>query len=607
MIVATIGASLHDALSWLERWVAAATVVDWILLAVGAVAIVVAWRALNAPVCLGPIEVSAGEGDVKDGDFGRNEIATMRRELAQWGVVPAGGVPAGSPTANIATAIEASPIEYGKFVGALVKLIPVPPGNISFKVTASLHKAEAGEDKELTYQLVRSDTSETLDLDCVRDASPEHAIVKASGRIFRKIASSAPAIFPAWAEWPDDDAMSCYRTALKHEDDGEWKEATDWFAKAAAAAPDNMLARLRIANCLERRAGNATGREAALVRIWALNAYRMISAREPHIFEARYRASILLSVLADMVSEAEPAGLDGSTLQALRSLTGASADSAVETGLRGMAREEARAARLELHPLITLLRERRMRNRLEPRGVERRRVRRALRISRLALLVRRQWSPGEPVPWGGELKRLWWRIQVRCHFVLRNAGWQAHYNAACFYALLPEVAAPLKFPPQERPFLRERAIKHLQSALRDPRREITCEYVRSGDPDLRSLRGHPEWTRTMLAFCQREALLRYRRADGEYGGWGIYVWGPGVDPSALRTWPGSVPWTENNDGLVTFRVPLRELSSPVGVIVHAGGVKDVQEDREFRPLEHPACAFWMYDDDKDIRLVERPS
>jgi hypothetical protein len=610
MIVATIRESLHFWLSWIERWVSAATLIDWILIGLGVAALFVAWRLFEAPVRLGSIEVSASDTDATADDFGRKEIATMRRELARWGVVPAGGVPAGSPTANIAAAVEASPVEQGPFVGALIKLIPVPAGAVGFKVTATVQDND-DDDKgakpyTLTYHLVRTDTGESLELDRVKDASVNQAIAAAAGEMFRSIAASAEGIFPPWSQWRDSVGMMHYRKALELEDERRWEEATDRFGDAAAAAPDNMLPRLRIANCLERRAGHATGTDATRLRIRALNVYRGIALREPHIFEARYRASVLLSLLADALEKAED--VDKQVLIALRDLPDLPKLRAEDTPadrLREFAQIEAKAARRELRRSATLRRERRLRNRLEPSGRERREVLRALRISRLALNARRQWSPGQPVPWQvGELQRLLWRARVRSHFLLRG-GWQAHYNAACFYAVLPEVCAPLSVAPWDREVLRKRVFHHLREALRDPQHEISCDYVRLGDPDFDAVRGLAEWDRLMIAFCQRAAVVNYvRKKKKDYAGWGLHVWGEGVDPSANRQ---TLAAEQNGGEHATYRVPLLELSRKVGVVMLKDNEKDLEhDDRYFFPLDHPACTFWVYEGEEDV-LLERKS
>ena len=364
MTVATFRESLHSRLSWVERWVSDATVIDWVLLAFGVIAVFVAWRVFTAPVRLGNIEVSAGDTETTATDFGRVQIATMRRELARWGVVPAGGVPAGSPTATIAAAVEASPIEQAKFVGALIKLLPMPAAAVGFKVTATIEQ-DTQEQCTLTYQLVRTDTSETLELDRVEDAdSANDAIVAAAGEIFRKIAASAEGIFPPWSQWPDSSSMKQYREACDCERQGRWVEATDRFADAAVAAPDNMLPRLRIANCLERRAGTASGTEQTSLRFRAREIYQEIAAREPHIFEARYRASVLAGVLADELSKTEIERANTVNMVALRALedlfglphSGVLKDrlSALDkrvpfqVELPDLAQDEARAARREL-------------------------------------------------------------------------------------------------------------------------------------------------------------------------------------------------------------------------------------------------------------------
>jgi hypothetical protein len=516
MSLATVSEWPHSFLSWVERWVSAATLADWILIGAGVAVLLVAWRVLNAPVRLGTIEVSAGEGEAKDEDFGRKEIATMRLELARWGLVPPGGVPAGSPTAGVAAAVEASPLEYGKFVGELIKLIPVPAADTGFKITATMFKDSDHGPHSLTYQLARADSGDTLDVDRVSADTADDAVLRASGRVFRKIVGCAKGIFPGWSQWPDLESMLSYRTALQLEREGKWTEAADCFEQTREAAPDNMLARLRLANCLERRAGSATEPTlAAALRVEALEVYRRVTLREPNIFEARYRASVLLSVLADTLADVDPAAR-----RTLRELTKPPRKVDLETRMRALSKAEATASRWLLQPLATLVLEGRMRHRLEPRGTERRRLRRALRISRLCLLARRHWSHGQPIRWGGaELRRLWWRFVLRWHFVLRDAGWQAHYNAACFYALLPEVDPDLEFATQasqSRRVLQKRMIHHLKAALRDPERQVKCEYVRVGDPDFDVVRRLKEWQETMDVFCEREPppRRRLRRLSG---------------------------------------------------------------------------------------------
>jgi hypothetical protein len=605
MTLATLREFLHSALSWIERWVSAATVIDWVVLAVAGAALIVAWRWFTAPTRLGDIEVSAGDKETTATDFGRVEIAAMRRELAQWGVVPAGGVPAGSPTATIAAAVEASPIEQAKFVGALLRLIPVPAGAVGFKVTATVEKDAKGR-CALTYHLVRTDTSETLELDRIDDAeSVDRAIVAAAGEMFRTIAASAEGIFPPWSQWPDSTSMMYYREALQCERKGQWEEAANRFADAAVAAPDNMLPRLRVANCLERRAGIASGAEQTSLRVRALDIYKGISAREPHVFEARYRASVLAGVLADELPKTEIEKSDTFDMVALRALedllglphTGVLADrlSALEVALPDLAQDEARAARRELHAYSTLRRAGRLRNRLEPRGRARRETLRALRISRLALHVRHQWSPGQPLPTGrGELQRYWWRFRVRLNLV--RAGWQAHYNAACFYALLPEVVHA-HYPWANRDALVDKAFEHLCDALRDPQKELDCAYVRDGDPDLQALHAETDWTETMRAFCPREALVNYVRRMHDYTGWRLRVSGSGLDPSVDHATLGA---ERNGTRHATFRVPLRTVDSPVSIVMVNGKKEDPAKIRSFIPGDRTPCTIWVYEGEEQI-------
>ena len=169
--------------------------------------------------------------------------------------------------------------------------------------------------------------------------------------------------------------------------------------EACAADPDNMIARLRAANCLERVASGAKDPERRFNgQVEALAAYTSIRIRRPSIFEAGFRASVLMSVLAS-----EPVGkLAGShlleaTLARFERATAKTVDPHDSShdelppvsGAHAHRRLEAAALtdgerQRQLRPLHTLRHEYRLRHRFEPTGRERRQLRKALGVSQMA-------------------------------------------------------------------------------------------------------------------------------------------------------------------------------------------------------------------------------
>lgn len=181
---------------------------------------------------------------------------------------------------------------------------------------------------------------------------------------------------------------------------------------------------------------------------------------------------------------------------------------AIVARLEKMAQRESRYARRRLRWWWTIVRENRFRHRFEPSGTERRQLLKALGLSRMAQRARHERSQrdvrpdGSPAP--GMLRRtrsnakqLCWQAWVCWRYMFGRhgvAGSQAHYNAACFYALLPQADGWAPFGSLR---IRKRALRHLRYALRDPRNQLPRRYVLDEDPDLNTLRelSHKRFTR----------------------------------------------------------------------------------------------------------------
>ena len=348
-----------------------------------------------------------------------------------------------------------------------------------------------------------------------------YSLWDAANGVYRAVVKNAPAIYPAWAQWQSEKALDMYIAGLEAEVDSEgsvaerYTTALNLYSAAREVESGNMLVQLRIANCYERLASSVAAAEATAKRLEALNAYVAVRLRYPSIFEARYRASVVLARLAtaklsepdadalrtvvtrlenDRIGDPDPiTDRDRSGLQKklraekqqsnpkVESDEGDTAD--LKRRAAKSARKESKAARRSLRPMWTLLHEGRFRYVYEPTGSERRRLRRALGISRMCLRVR------EHGPQTSGLRQMWWRARVFwCYFAGRPgvAGWQAHYNAACFYALLPRASKPGVFLGSAG--VRRIALKHLSRAINDPDETLGCSYVRDEDLDLQTLR-----------------------------------------------------------------------------------------------------------------------
>ncbi|OLF17862.1 alpha-amylase family glycosyl hydrolase [Actinophytocola xanthii] len=91
------------------------------------------------------------------------------------------------------------------------------------------------------------------------------------------------------------------------------------------------------------------------------------------------------------------------------------------------------------------------------------------------------------------------------------------------------------------------------------------------------------------------ATLRYHRPAGDYGQWGLHLWGDAVDPAVLAQVAWDRPWqpTRIEDGWAVYEIPLVEDTKPVNFIMHLPNgdtVPDSREpggDRSFLPIDTP--------------------
>jgi hypothetical protein len=316
---------------------------------------------------------------------------------------------------------------------------------------------------------------------------------------------------------------------------------------------------------------------------------------------------VLLSVLADSWTQADDVtypDLQQAMQRVKTSLPASKAPTDIARALRTAAVKESRTADRLLGLTWTVRHEGRLRHRFELKGEARRRADKALATSRLTIRVRRQ-----EVPWGwSSARRYWWRFRMRLRYAfMREAvGWQAHYNAACFYAVLPETTADPRLSDTDS--LRDRAYRHLARAFGDPISGLDEEYVRHDDPDLEPLRrDRQQWRQKMDAIIGPEAIIHYQRPSdtpADIWKWGLHLWGEGVRPSARTSWEDA-----REPGRVTahhaeYWVPIGDRRRPICFIVHAGDTKDCG-DRRLDLLAQGQAEAWIVAGDPKV-YTERP-
>ncbi len=84
------------------------------------------------------------------------------------------------------------------------------------------------------------------------------------------------------------------------------------------------------------------------------------------------------------------------------------------------------------------------------------------------------------------------------------------------------------------------------------------------------------WLLAMSCASQALALtatIHYQRADDDYAGWGLHVWGAGLAPGQATAW--AIPRAySGSDGYGSFwSIEVDDASLPVGFIVHKGDAK----------------------------------
>ncbi|MER7457465.1 pullulanase-type alpha-1,6-glucosidase [Micromonospora sp. NPDC126480] len=100
-------------------------------------------------------------------------------------------------------------------------------------------------------------------------------------------------------------------------------------------------------------------------------------------------------------------------------------------------------------------------------------------------------------------------------------------------------------------------------------------WLKSGDPTIHPSRqaatGEPD-----PPVEEGTAILHYRRADGNYDGWGLHLWDGAASPT---DWANPMPPTSVDSFGAVFKVPLAAGATGLSYIIHKGDEKDLPEDQ----------------------------
>ena len=121
---------------------------------------------------------------------------------------------------------------------------------------------------------------------------------------------------------------------------------------------------------------------------------------------------------------------------------------------------------------------------------------------------------------------------------------------------------------------------------KDPDADLTLTPAAQGEAWMRSGSAtvHPN-----RAAAENTAVLHYRRADGNYAGWGVHVWEGAASPT---DWANPLPPERIDAYGAVFRVPLTDNATKLAYIIHQGDTKDLPAD-QFLDLVAVGHEVWI--------------
>jgi hypothetical protein len=85
--------------------------------------------------------------------------------------------------------------------------------------------------------------------------------------------------------------------------------------------------------------------------------------------------------------------------------------------------------------------------------------------------------------------------------------------------------------------------------------------------------------------------MHYNRPGADYMGWGLHLWGEGLDPAEVTEWATPKQPTGTDSYGVYFDIKINDASKPVNFIIHNGDTKDTPNDRSLDPSK--SSDFWL--------------
>jgi glycosidase len=102
----------------------------------------------------------------------------------------------------------------------------------------------------------------------------------------------------------------------------------------------------------------------------------------------------------------------------------------------------------------------------------------------------------------------------------------------------------------------------------------------------------------------QQLTIHYHRPDNDYDGWGLHLWGAAIDNPT--DWNEPLPFTGQDDCGQFAIIDIQHPGEQLGLIVHKGDQKDINEDRYFTPTSEQS-EIWLVKDDATIHNTQQPS
>lgn len=93
--------------------------------------------------------------------------------------------------------------------------------------------------------------------------------------------------------------------------------------------------------------------------------------------------------------------------------------------------------------------------------------------------------------------------------------------------------------------------------------------------------------------------IHYYRAQNDYAGWGLHIWGDGIRLPRRVTWSSPLPPSGVNDKGIYFDIVLTDPSRPVSMVLHRGDVRQAAGEVQVTPASQ-GTRFWFMQDEARV-------